>query len=105
MVFQIPAAAGHLKKNRFEFALGEETLSLPKLEFVPSESDDYLADVAIRALPQKEFILGFIEATDAEVGKKVREARLSRDQVDALYTAWGKASKISVGESSASESS
>lgn len=105
MVFQIPAPAGNLKKNRFEFDLGGETLSLPKIEFVPAEADDYLSEVSGKALPQKEFILGFIEATDPEVGKKVREARMSRDQVDALYTAWGKASKVDAEKSSASERS
>lgn len=105
MVFQVPAPAGHLKKNRFEFDLSGETLSLPKIEFVPPESDEYLKEVAGQSLPQKEFILGFIEATDPGVGKKVREARLHRDQIDALYTAWGKSSRVDAEKSSASERS
>ncbi|MBF6189423.1 hypothetical protein [Nocardia farcinica] len=105
MVYQIPAPAGHLKKNRFEFKLGDEILSLPKIEFVPPEADEYLAEVTAKALPQREFILGFIGSIDPDIEKKLREARLSRDQLDDLYGAWGRASRVGAGESSASERS
>lgn len=104
MVFKVPAPAGHLKKNRFHFELGGEILSLPKMEFVPPDADDFLKDMS-PDLTRKDFVLGFIEACDPEVGKKVHEARLHRDQVYALQDAWIAASKLNPGESSASESS
>ncbi|MBF6363213.1 hypothetical protein IU447_24150 [Nocardia farcinica] len=105
MVYQIPAPAGHLKKNRFEFKLGDEILSLPKLEFVPPEADEFLAAVDTTTLTQTEFILGFIGSVDPDIEKKLREARLSRDQLNDLYGAWGRASRVGAGESSASERS
>lgn len=110
MVFHVPAPAGDQPQNRFEFVLGPESLgaeilSLPKLEFVPPEADDYLRDAAGKSLPRRDFILGFIEACDPEVGKKVRDARLHRHQIDALYEEWGNVSKVDEGESSASERS
>lgn len=105
MVFKIPPPAGSLKKNRFEFELGEEVLSLPKLEFVPPEGEDYLDESSEKGLTRYQFIQGFMAAIDPDLGKKVAAARLARDQLYALYDAWTSASKVTPGESSASESS
>ncbi len=105
MAFQIPADAGHLKKNRFEFKLGDETVSLPKLEFVPADADEYLNDAVGKGMPQREFVLGFVASIDAEIAQKMRDQKLTRFQVDALYEAWVAASKVDTGESSASERS
>ncbi|KIA63001.1 hypothetical protein [Nocardia vulneris] len=105
MVFEIPAAGARLKKNRFEFKLGDETVSVPKLEFIPAEAEDYLEEVNGKGLSMYRFVIGFIASFDPDLGKKLHEARLSRDQITDLYAAWGASSKVSTGESSASESS
>lgn len=103
-MFQIPTPAGHLKKNRFEFKLGDETASLPKLEFLPPEGDDYLDEVADRGMSNRTFILGFVDAVSPEVGAKLRALKLSRDQVNAFYEGWKNSSKVTPGESKASVS-
>lgn len=105
MVFKIPAPAGHLKKNRFEFDLEGETLSLPKMEYVPSEADDWLRDMIGKRLQTREYVIGFATACDAAVGGKLAQAKFSRDQWDAFYTAWQEASKVTEGESSNSSKS
>lgn len=105
MTFKIPPPAGHLKKNRFEFEFDGKIESLPKLDYVPPEGDDYLAEVSGKALPNKEFVLGFVESIDPGLGKRMRDARMARDQVIALYDAWRAASKVDEGESSGSDDS
>lgn len=105
MVFKVPAAAGHLKKNRFEFEFDGKVESLPKLDYVPPEGDDYIAELNGKALPTREYVLGFIEAIDPDLGKRMRDARMARDQVAALYDAWRAASKVDEGESSGSDDS
>ncbi|MBF6133512.1 hypothetical protein IU501_10925 [Nocardia otitidiscaviarum] len=105
MVFEIPSPAGKLKRNRFEFKLGGEIRSLPKIDYVPAEADDYLKAMRGKSVAQREFVLGFIGACDPEIEAKMRELKLTRDQVDALYEAWGKASRVTAGESSDSSTS
>ncbi|AHH22107.1 hypothetical protein NONO_c73510 [Nocardia nova SH22a] len=102
MAFRIPEPKGHLKKNRFEFELGGEVLSLPKMEYIPASGDEFLTSVAGQSLPFVGYLLGFIDAIDAETGAKVRAAHLDRDQLDALHTAWKGSSKVDEGESSGS---
>lgn len=97
MAFKIPAAGGTLKKNRFEFELEDETLSLPKVEYAPASADKFIRD-RDQNMTNTEFILAFIESVDAEVGKKVRAAELARDQVSALQKAWLDASEVTPGE-------
>lgn len=104
-MFQIPAPAGSLKKNRFEFKLGDESVSLPKLEFLPVDADDYLDKMeGGRNVSNRTYIHGLVEAVDAEVGEKFRALRLTRDQTNAFYEAWQNSSKVTTGESSASAS-
>lgn len=105
MVFEFPAAAGHLKKNRFHFKLNGKDESLPKLEFVPPETEEYLAAPETANRIRREFILGFIGSIDADLEQRVRDARFARDQLEAFYDAWIASSKVGEGESSASESS
>lgn len=108
MVFNIPAAGGHLKKNRFEFRLpGDDTVhSLPKLEYTPPEGEEYFESAAGKALNNREFVSGLIDTLDAELGKKFRAARLSRDQVRAFYQSWMDAGRVKdPGESSGSDDS
>ena len=97
MAFKVPAPVGHLKKNRFEFELGEETLSLPKLDYVPSSADEWMRD-RDKGLTRTEFLLTFIDQVDAEVGAKIRAAKLTRDQIDALQQGWIDASEVTLGE-------
>jgi hypothetical protein len=100
MAFKIPDSKAHLKRNRFEFELGGEVLSLPKLDYTPAAGDEYLATVAKQSLPFAAYVLGFMEAVDPEVGAKVRAAKLDRDQLEALHSAWRGSSKVDEGESS-----
>lgn len=100
MAFKVPESKAHLKRNRFEFELGGEVLSLPKLDYTPASGDEYLATAASRSLPFAGYVLGFMEACDPEVGAKVRAAKLNRDQLEALHTAWKGSSKVDEGESS-----
>ncbi|MGH8964648.1 MAG: hypothetical protein ACRDXB_04865 [Actinomycetes bacterium] len=103
MVFKVPPPAGKLKKNRFEFDLDGETQSVPKLEFLSAESEDLLKSDDTVRLMKTEYIMRLIEAESPEAGAKVRAARLSRDQLDALYQAWSDSSRVTTGESSHSE--
>lgn len=107
MAFNIPAPAGDQPQNRFTFDLGSETLSLPKLEYVPYEADEFLNKLRGEAgtVTQRNFILQFIDACDSKVGAKLRKTRPSRDQVEALYEAWANASEVTPGKSSDSSTS
>lgn len=105
MVFKIPASSGHLKKNQFEFEFDGVTLSLPKIEYVPAEADEFAAENGGREMNYREFILRFTGACDPAIEKKMRAAKLDREQVSAFYRAWLASSKVTPGESSASESS
>lgn len=105
MAFKIPESKGHLKRNRFEFELGGETLDLPKMEYTPATGDEYLAEAAKLSMPFTAYVLGFMEAVDPEVGAKVRAAKLDRDQLEALHAAWKDSSKVAEGESSNSSKS
>lgn len=108
MVFKIPAAAGHLKKNRFEFQLPNDdaVYSLPKLEFCPSDGEDYIKESSGKSQTNRDFVFGLVDVLDPELGTKLRASGLARDQVSAFYESWLKAGRIKdPGESSGSESS
>lgn len=110
-VFEIPSPAGHLKINRFEFKLGGKTVSLPKMEFLPPEGEDFIDKAAVKPMSNRDYFLGLVDAIgeaaeeDAEIGKKLRAMRLHRDQLVALHNAWKDSSKVDEGESSASDDS
>ncbi|MGW6121506.1 hypothetical protein ACWFRF_20860 [Nocardia sp. NPDC055165] len=110
-VFEIPPPAGQLKINRFEFKLGAKTVSLPKLEFLPPEGEEFIDKAAITPMSNRDYFLGLVdaigeaEAEDAAIGKTLRRMRLHRDQLTALHTAWKDSSKVDEGESSASDAS
>lgn len=106
MVFKVPAPAGHLKKNRFEFQLGDETLSIPKMEFFTIEAEEWAMKAATDpTILRRAYIIGLFAACDPEVGEKIEAARLTRDQLGALYDAWGEASKVDPEKSSRSADS
>jgi hypothetical protein len=96
MVFKIPAAGGHLKKNRFEFQLpgDDATYSLPKLDFMPPAGEDFIADANTRKLSERAFVFGLVEVLDPELGATLRGAGLSRDQVSEFYRAWMESGRI-----------
>lgn len=98
MPYTPSASAGDLPQNRFEFTIGDEVVSLPKLEFLPYEADEYLNELNGR-ITQRNFILGLIDATDEEVGAKYRASRPARDQVIDLYGEWEGSSEVTVGKS------
>lgn len=99
-VYKVPAPAGDLKKNRFEFQLGDETLSLPLQEFMPADGEDYISENAHKAtLSRRNYILGLFAAIDPVVGEKVAAARLERHQLGALFDTYLEASKVDPGKS------
>jgi hypothetical protein len=104
-VFTVPEPAGRLKKNRFQFRLGDAVESLPKMEFAPPEVDEFLDSVQGKRVMQADYIIGLMVAYDPEVGEKVKAARLHRDQLRALHKAWDSASKVDVEKSSGSDDS
>ncbi|WP_040815049.1 hypothetical protein [Nocardia concava] len=105
MVFQVPESKANLKKNRFEFKVAGEVLSLPKMDYMPSEVDDYLVSIQGTNLSITAYLLGIITACDPEVAERIRAARLNRDQIQSLLDAWREASKVTEGESSDSSKS
>lgn len=106
MVYTVGPSAGHLKKNHFEFKLGSETLSVPKIEFFSADVEEWVAETGTNpTVLRRAYIIGLFTACDPEVGKKVEAARLSRDQLNDLYEAWGAASKVDEGKSSRSANS
>lgn len=104
-VFEIPSPAGDLKENRFEFKLGTKTVSLPKMEFLPPDGEDFIDSAATKPMSNRTYFLGLVEAIDPEIGKALRAKRLHRDQIIALHEAWKDSSKVDEGESSASADS
>lgn len=99
-VYKVTSGAGALKKNRFEFTLGEETLSLPRQEFMPADGEDYITEHAQRPeMSRRSYILGLIAAVDPAVGEKVDAARLGRDELSGLFEAWLESSAVDPGKS------
>ena len=107
MAFQIPEPGGNLPENRFEFTDAKgKTHSLPKLEFLSVEASDYLEGTSTGAIPDPgftAFIRVFMAKAEPKVAAVVKS--LTRDQLVSLRNAWYEASKVDVGESSASEGS
>ncbi|WP_342800971.1 hypothetical protein [Nocardia sp. No.11] len=107
-VFNVPARAGDLKKNRFEFKIpgSTEVLSLPFQEFMPAEGEEYIDEnVRDPKLSRRQYILGLMAAIDPAVGEKVAAAALDRKQLGDLFDAWLAASAVDPGKSSRSADS
>lgn len=106
MAFQIPEPGGSLPENRFEFEHKGKTFSLPKIEYLPNEATEYLEGINAGSLPDPgftAFIRTFMTKADPKVAPAIKA--LTRDQLVALRNAWYEASKVTTGESSASEDS
>ena len=104
-VYNIPAPGASLKKNQFQFRLGDIVEVLPKLEFAPPEVDEWLDSLEGKRVQRRDYIIGLVAAFDPALGERVRAARLHRDQLYALHDAWQTASKVDAGESSGSDDS
>lgn len=96
MPFDVPASKKSIAQNRFEFTLDGVTHSIPLLKFAPVEAAEHFENGRNVA-----GILACCENDDA------RDAVRSLDgaQFGALMDAWGAASGVTPGESSASEES
>lgn len=107
MAFQIPEPAGDLPENRFEFTdIKGKAFSLPKMDYLPFAATEYLEGVTTGTIPDpgfSAFIRKFMTTAEPKVAPAVKA--LTRDQLVALRNAWYEASKVTVGESSASEDS
>lgn len=98
-VYKIGASGGELQKNRFEFEFGGEKLSLPKFEFMPVAGEEWIGEHLGQNISQRVYVLGLVKALDAEIGRKLDEANLARDQINDFYMAWLGASKVDEGKS------
>lgn len=114
MVYEVPPSKASIKQNRFEFKFrgNKKTYSLPKLQFLTPKLQSRLM-AAVKDIPDGE------EPT-REQGAVIYDLQLAifehyipdfldlvdgQDQITALFEAWQGASKISLGESSASAGS
>ncbi|WP_330253142.1 hypothetical protein OG874_00555 [Nocardia sp. NBC_00565] len=107
MVFQIPEPGGSKPENRFEFELKSKTYSIPKAEYLSSDASKFLEDMSTGKISDvgfTEYIRILFFKAEPKLPKALFEG-LSRDQLTALRDAWYAASKVTTGESSASESS
>lgn len=98
MPYEVPRSKKSLKQNRFEFILpgAKKVYSVPLLKFLKPdlvmELDTLSEGMAMRRLLQSE-MPGVLEKID------------DLDQLVGLFDAWGKASGLDLGESSASPES
>jgi hypothetical protein len=105
--FQIPEPGGSKPENRFEFEHKGKTYSIPKLEFLSADATKYVEDVSTGKIPDAgltENIRTLFCKAEPKLPKTLFDG-LSRDQIVALRDAWYESSKVTAGESSASESS
>lgn len=103
MAYVVPASAGVKAENRFEFTIGDETFSVPFLQYLNAEAVEYLESPDRNRIGEITFIRRLITLADEKAGAAVRP--LARDQVKGLSEAWAKASEVTEGESSASDDS
>jgi hypothetical protein len=93
MPYEVPKSKAGLKANRFEFKIDGKVYSVPLLKNLPIDA----------AIKLGEGGLANLVAAFGEHEAVVRT--LDEEQLDALTDAWAKASGITLGESSASETS
>lgn len=107
MPFQIPEPGGNLPVNRFEFIHKGKTYSIPKVEYLSEEATDYLEGMStgrITGVGLAEYIRTLFAKAEPKLPKTALTG-LSRDQIVALRDGWYESSRVTTGESSASESS
>jgi hypothetical protein len=107
MPFQVPEPGGSKPENRFEFTIKDKTYSIPKLEYLSAEAASFIEDMSMGKISDVGFT-EYIRALFVKAEPKLPATALkglSRDQLTALRDAWYESSKVTAGESSASESS
>lgn len=117
MVYEIPASKASIAQNRFKFKIpGEKKVyDLPLQQYINADLRDRLGKAAAVVMRYKD---STDEPTPEEsalvqaISREVLEhyvpdlySKLDNDQVNELAKAWGEASKVSMGESSASAGS
>jgi hypothetical protein len=99
MVYQVPASKASIKQNRFEFTLpgSKKVYSVPLMKFIKPaiviDLDGTLTQEAMGVRLFKEYLPEVFSLID------------DSEQLEALMAAWQEASGVTVGESTASESS
>jgi hypothetical protein len=94
MPFTVPASRKSEDANRFAFTIGEDAHTLPHLKYAPAG--------AIEHFENGRDLTGLIACADDEGTRNAIRA-LDSEQMDALMAAWQEASKLTPGESPASE--
>ena len=96
MSYTVPPSRKSEDDNRFTFTIGDATHSLPHLKFAPAG--------AMEHFEQGRELTGLISCADDDATRDALRV-LDAEQMDALMGAWSKASKVTPGESPASEAS
>ncbi|MGW4090038.1 hypothetical protein [Nocardia sp. NPDC004750] len=107
MPYQVPEPGGEKPENRFEFSIKGKTYSVPKIEFLPDEASSFLEAMStgkISDVGYTEYIRTLFAKAEPKLSANALKG-LARDQLTALRDAWYESSKVTPGESSASESS
>lgn len=93
-MFTVPPSRKSDDANRFTFTIGEDAHSLPHLKYAPAG--------AIEHFENGRELTGLIACADEDATRDAIRA-LDGDQLGALMDAWNAASKVTPGESPASE--
>lgn len=103
-VFEVPESEADKPENRYRFKIGETEFDIPKLSHVTGEHLDIINRDVYTDTEADQVVCEFLVAlVGDEHAEKIR--KLDRKQLDALATAYRKASGIDEGESAASSSS
>lgn len=99
----MPAAQD--KSTLYEFTLpnGTTKASLPKFDYMPFDGEAYLETEGATPHNTTMFQLGLVEAIDAAVAKKIRDAKPNRKWFREFWTGWEAESLVAAGESPASD--
>jgi hypothetical protein len=98
-VYTVPPSKASIKQNRFEFMVpgDDKVYEVPKMR--------YLKPALIADLDQQEKKYAVLRSLLEVYHPGLFDSFEDLDQVESLYNAWGEASGIQVGESSASTGS
>lgn len=94
MPFDVPTSKKSIKQNRFEFTLDGVTHSIPLLKFAPVE--------AAENFELNRNVAGILACCENDAARDAVRS-LDGEQFDALLEAWGNASRVTPGESAASD--
>lgn len=96
--FQIPVSQASIEQNRFSFQMpgDSKVYSIPLLRYLRPA---FVRD--LKGMSEQDVIFALLDEFGLDLSDKFEDL----DQIGALYTAWGEASGISMGESSGSTAS